>query len=85
MNPHASVTDEIMKQPITYRILFNGDASKYPLGVHADDSVVCNCKWDGGHEPTCDLVLAHELLAKSDFCFSCGSYHPREQKCLMPR
>lgn len=39
--------------PITYRML--GKVAPDP-----DAPVVCNCQWDAGHEPTCDIVLAHE-------------------------
>ena len=32
--------------------------------INPDAPVECKCKWDGGHEPTCNIVAAHALLAK---------------------
>lgn len=57
--------------PITYRDLHE-EAAGMGLcddffkvsNINPDDPVKCNCKWDAGHEPTCDIVAAHALLAK---------------------
>jgi len=41
--------------PVTYKM----------IGKDAPDpnaAVVCNCKWDEGHEESCDIVKAHDLL-----------------------
>lgn len=45
--------------PVTYRML--GIKSKTP-----DASIKCNCKWDNGHESTCDIVAANTFLKKKD-------------------
>lgn len=29
--------------------------------IDPDMPVRCNCKWDNGHEPTCQIVEAHAL------------------------
>lgn len=58
-------------RPITYRDLHE-EAAGMGLcddffkvsNIKPDAPVECNCKWDGGHEPTCDIVAAHALLAK---------------------
>ena len=54
--------------PITYRMLHE-EAAGMGLcaeffqisGINPDAPVVCNCKFDQGHEPTCDLVSANDL------------------------
>ena len=55
--------------PITYRMLHEHAAGMalsaefFEIsGIDPDAPVVCNCNWDGGHEPTCDIVAANELL-----------------------
>lgn len=58
-------------RPITYRDLHE-EAAGMGLcadffkvsNINPDAPVECNCKWDAGHEPTCDIVAAHALLAK---------------------
>lgn len=57
--------------PITYRDLHE-EAAGMSLcdeffqvsNINPDAPVKCNCKWDGGHESTCDIVAANVLLAK---------------------
>jgi hypothetical protein len=54
--------------PITYRMLHE-DAAGMGLaeefftvsGINPDAAVKCNCNFDEGHEPACDIVAAHEL------------------------
>lgn len=54
--------------PITYRMLHE-DAAGMGLcieffsvsGINPDAPVICNCDWDEGHQPSCDLVAANEL------------------------
>lgn len=56
---------------ITYRDLHE-DAAGYRIsdefftrsGINPAAVVVCNCKWDGGHQAICDIVAAHALLLK---------------------
>ena len=57
--------------PITYRELHEeaagmglSDEFFKVSNINPDAPVKCNCKFDGGHEPTCDIVTAHELLEK---------------------
>ena len=57
--------------PITYRMLHEEAAGMglcaeffAQSGIDPDASVACNCKFDEGHEATCDIVAAHELLKK---------------------
>lgn len=45
----------MFQTPVTYEML--GIESETP-----DAPVCCNCKWDGGHEPTCHIVAAHNHL-----------------------
>lgn len=63
----------IEPKPITYRMLHEECAGMglcpefFAIsGINPDAPVVCNCKWDSGHEPTCDLVYAHKLRQKMD-------------------
>lgn len=59
--------------PITYRMLHE-DAAGMGLcpeffeisGIDPEAPVVCNCKWDAGHEPTCDIVAAMKLRRKRE-------------------
>jgi hypothetical protein len=52
--------------PITYRMLHDHAAgmglSAEFFGIDPDAPVVCNCNWDEGHEPSCDIVAANRLL-----------------------
>jgi|SRR6185312_101426 len=57
--------------PITYRMLHEAAAGMglcddfFAIsGIDPHAAVKCNCSWDYGHEPTCDIVAAHELLTK---------------------
>lgn len=39
------------------------------LGIKSrtpDAPIKCNCKWDGGHESTCDIVAANAYLMCKD-------------------
>lgn len=57
-----------MSNPITYRMLHE-DAAGMGLcdefftisGIDPNAPVKCNCYWDAGHEPHCDIVSANEL------------------------
>jgi hypothetical protein len=42
--------------PITYRMIGKLDVPD------PDAVVVCNCRWDEGHEPTCDIVEANRII-----------------------
>jgi hypothetical protein len=44
--------------------------------------VKCNCKFYMGHEPTCDIVVAHDLLKKSKYCKYCNSFHTSNEPHL---
>ena len=44
--------------PVTYRQLYG-----VPNGIDLDAAVTCSCVFDAGHEATCDIVRAHDLLA----------------------
>ncbi len=48
------------------------------LGLNPDAEVVCNCKWDGGHESNCDIVAANalrrSLAADGVRCPNCKSF-----------
>lgn len=43
--------------PITYRMLGR-------VAANPDAPVKCNCVFDEGHEPTCDIVAAHNFHEK---------------------
>lgn len=54
--------------PITYRMLHE-DAAGMGLcpefftisNIDPEAAVTCNCNWDAGHEPNCDMVAVFEL------------------------
>lgn len=59
--------------PITYRMLHD-DAAGMDLcpeffaisNIDPDATVTCNCNWDAGHEPHCNIVAAIELRRRWD-------------------
>lgn len=61
----------IEPNPITYRMLHE-EAAGMGLcpefftisGINPDAPVTCNCNFEEGHEPTCDMVAAFELRKK---------------------
>jgi hypothetical protein len=58
-------------KPITYRMLHE-DAAGMRLcdeffersRIDPNAPVVCNCDWDGGHQPLCDLVAANAFMQR---------------------
>jgi hypothetical protein len=57
------------KNPITYRMLHEYTAGMgleeifFTISnIDPDVVVKCNCKWDEGHEPHCDIVSANKLV-----------------------
>jgi hypothetical protein len=55
-------------EPITYRMLHEDVAGVglseefFTLNhINPDGPVLCNCAFDEGHEPTCDIVAANAL------------------------
>lgn len=64
-------TARIEPRPITYRMLHE-DAAGMGLcadffrisNINPDAIVTCNCAFDGGHQPHCDIVAANELRAR---------------------
>lgn len=55
-------------RPVTYRMMHEYCAGMglcpefFTIsGIDPDAMVKCNCNWDLGHEPHCDIVTAHEV------------------------
>jgi hypothetical protein len=58
----------IEPNPITYRMLHEHVAGMglcpeffTVSGINPDAAVVCNCAFNEGHEPSCDIVAAMNL------------------------